>query len=86
MQRCIQAMAVLVAISWVTDRGSAGEQVVLELARKTPVVAEADVVIAGGASAAVAAVEAAQPGVKVFLLIPEPYRGSEHAGRNVSER
>ena len=34
MQRCIQAMAVLVAISSVTSRGTAGERVVLALDRQ----------------------------------------------------
>ena len=81
MQRCIQAMTVLVVISSAMVRGSAGEQVVLESARKIPVVAEADVVIVGGAAAAVAAaVEAAQPGIKVFLLTPEPYLGADLCG------
>ena len=57
---------------------AAGEQAVVQSARKIPVVAEADVVIVGGSSAAVsAAVEAAASGARVFLLTPEPYLGAD---------
>lgn len=81
MHRATHVLAVLVAISTVSVRGRAGEQVVLESARRIPVIAEVDVAIVGGASAAVsAAVEAARSGAKVFLLTPEPYLGADLCG------
>lgn len=54
---------------------------VLESARQIPVVAEADVVVAGGSTAAVAAaIEAARSGASVFLAAPRHYLGDDMTG------
>ena len=81
MQRSIEVAIVLAAVAGFAAHGSARERIVLESARRIPVVAEADVVIVGGSSAGVsAAVEAAGAGAKVFLLTPEPYLGADLVG------
>ena len=54
---------------------------VLESTRQIPVVAEADVVVAGGSTAAVAAaIEAARGGASVFLAAPRHYLGDDMTG------
>lgn len=53
----------------------------LESARQVPVAAEADVVVVGGSTGAVAAaVAAAKRGAKVFLAAPRHYLGEDMAG------
>ena len=52
-----------------------------ESARQVPVAAEADVVVVGGSTGAVAAaIEAAQRGARVFLAAPRHYLGDDMAG------
>ena len=54
---------------------------VLESARQIPVAAEADVVVVGGSTGAVAAaIAAAQQGARVFLAAPRHYLGEDMAG------
>ena len=54
---------------------------VRESARQVPVAAEADVVVVGGSTGAVAAaIEAAQHGARVFLAAPRHYLGDDMAG------
>ena len=56
-------------------------EVIVESPRQIPVVKDVDVVVVGGASAAVeAAVAAAESGAKVFLLAPRPYLGDDICG------
>lgn len=55
---------------------------VVEPARQLPFVQDADVVVVGGSSGAVAAAQrAARAGAKVFLVAPRPYLGEDMAGR-----
>lgn len=65
-----------------TTTGAGGRPAsVRESARKIPVAAEVDVVVAGGSTAAVAAaVAAAKQGARVFLAAPRHYLGEDMAG------
>jgi len=54
---------------------------VVESARQIPFVQDADIVVVGGSSGAVAAAQrAATNGAKVFLVAPRPYLGDDMAG------
>ena len=58
--------------------GGAQEKTVLQSAREIPIACEADVVVVGGTTGAVAAaIEAAEQGAKVFLAAPRPYLGED---------
>ena len=60
---------------------SFGVEVIVESARQIPIVKDVDVVVIGGASAAVeAAVAASESGANVFLLAPRPYLGDDICG------
>lgn len=63
------------------------EEFCYESERKIPVMAEADIVVAGGSSRAVAAaVAAAKNGSKVFLVCPMSYLGEDICGSHLYER
>lgn len=60
---------------------SIGQEVITETQRKIPVAYEADVVVVGGTTGAVAAaISAAQQGASVFLAAPRPYLGEDVCG------
>ena len=63
---------------WTLATTLSGAEMVNESARDLPIAAQADVVIIGGSTGAVAAaVAAAQQGAKVFLAAPHPYLGED---------
>ena len=71
----------LFACGWLQAAGAA--QVVAPL-RAVPVLAEVDVVVAGGSSAACAAAcTAAEKGARVMLIAPRPYLGDDLCGQQV---
>lgn len=57
---------------------SISAKTVNESAREIPIIADADIVIVGGSTAAIsAALEAAKQGAKVFVAAPRPYLGED---------
>lgn len=83
----------LASVGDVTDAKAAMQRVVPdegfchESARKIPVMAEADIVVAGGGSRAIAAaVAAAKRGSRVFLIGYMPYPGEDICGSHLYER
>jgi NADPH-dependent 2,4-dienoyl-CoA reductase/sulfur reductase-like enzyme len=82
MWACILAAGALVQEAAFGSPGTESPPAaVLESARQVPVAAEADVVVVGGGTGAVAAaIEAARHGTKVFLAAPRHYLGEDMAG------
>ncbi|MCY2993397.1 MAG: FAD-dependent oxidoreductase [Planctomycetota bacterium] len=63
---------------WTLATALSGAEMVNESARDLPIAAQADVVVIGGSTGAVAAaVAAANQGAKVFLAAPHPYLGED---------
>ncbi len=62
-------------------RPGVGQDVITETAREIPIAYEADVVVVGGTTGAVAAaIAAAEHGASVFLAAPRPYLGEDVCG------
>lgn len=75
MGKWFGAFSVLFALN---SFAGATQPMVMESPRQIPVVADVDVVVAGGSTAGVAAaVEAAKNGAKVYLVAPKSYLGDD---------
>lgn len=87
------AGSALASLGHVADAKAAVQQVVpneqycYEAQRKIPVIAEVDIVVAGGSSRAIAAaVTAARMGSRVYLIGSMPYLGDDICGSHLYER
>jgi glycine/D-amino acid oxidase-like deaminating enzyme len=79
---CLLALGVVVpGVAFASPGIESALPAVRESTRQVPVAAEADVVVVGGTTGAVAAaIEAAQHGARVFLAAPRHYLGDDMAG------